>query len=131
LHGDDIEDVKLSNIRIHYKGGGTKESAERKIPENEKNYPEPSMFGVIPAYGFYIRHANGITFDSVEVSFEKDDPRPAFMLDDVKNVEFFRTNAELAGSAKMFALKRVSNFSIQQSRNAEDTKITRAENREF
>ena len=53
------------------------------------------MFGVTPAYGFYVRHVRGITFDNVEVSFEKDDARPAFFLDGVKNVEFFRTNAEL------------------------------------
>ncbi|MEP6903674.1 MAG: glycoside hydrolase family 28 protein [Actinomycetota bacterium] len=118
-----IEDVRLSNIRIHYKGGGTTEDASREPPENEKNYPEPSMFGVLPAYGFYIRHAKGITFESVEVSFEKEDARPAFLLDDVKNVEFFRTNAELSNGAKMFNLKNVSNFSLFQSRNLADRKI--------
>ena len=129
--GHDIEDVRLSNIRIHYKGGGKKEDAAREVAENEKSYPEPSMFGVIPAYGFYIRHASGITFDNVEVSFEKDDARPAFMLDDVKNVQFFRTNAELFGGAKMFVLKNVMDFSVQQSKNVEDAKILKAEKREF
>lgn len=126
-----IEDVRLSNIRFHYKGGGTKEDAGREVPENEKNYPEPSMFGVIPAYGFYVRHAKGITFDNVKVSFERDDLRPAFFLDDVKGVEFFRTNAELAGGAKMFALKNVSNFSLIQSRNLEDMRITKADRKDF
>lgn len=131
LKGHDIEDVTLSNIRIHYKGGGTREDAAREVAENEKSYPEPSMFGVIPAYGFYVRHASGITFENVEVSFEKDDFRPAFILDDVKNVQFFRTNAELFGAAKMFVLKNVSGFSVQQSRTVEDTKILKAEKQEF
>jgi len=126
-----IEDVRLSNIRIHYNGGGAKGDAEREIPENEKNYPEPSMFGVTPAYGFYVRHARGITFDNVEVSFERDDARHAFVLDDVKNVEFFRTNAELLADAKMFVLRNVSDFSSSQSRNREDVKIAKAERREF
>ena len=131
LAGQDIEDVKLSNVRIHYKGGGTKQDAAREVPENEKSYPEPSMFGIIPSYGFYIRHANGISFDNVEVSFEKDDARPAFLLDDVKNAEFFRTNAELLTGAKMFVLKNVSNFSTVGSRNLEDTRIAKAEKKEF
>src|SRR4030095_8791477 len=82
-----VEDVRLSNIRIHYNGGGTKENALREIPENEKNYLEPSMFGVTPAYGFYVRHVRGITFDNVEVSFEKDDARAAVFLDGVTRGE--------------------------------------------
>ncbi len=65
-----IEDVHLSNMRIHYRGGGTSADAKIEVPENEKNYPEPSMFGKLPVYGFYIRHARGITFDNVEVSYE-------------------------------------------------------------
>jgi polygalacturonase len=126
-----VEDVRLSNIRIHYNGGGTKENAVREIPENEKNYPEPSMFGVTPAYGFYVRHVRGITFSDVEVSFEKDDARPAFFLDDVKNVAFVGANAELMPDAKMFVLRNVSDFSSSQSRNRDDVKITTAERREF
>lgn len=126
-----VEDVRLSNIRIHYKGGGSAADAERVPPENEKNYPEPSMFGVIPAYGFYIRHARGVMFDNVEVSWEKPDARPAFLLENVGNVQFFRTNAMLADGAKMFVLKNVFNFSSQQSRNADDTRIERVDRKQF
>ena len=126
-----IEDVRLSNIRIHYKGGGTREDALREPPENEKNYPEPSMFGVTPAYGFFIRHARGITFDNVAVTFEKEDARPAFLLDDVANVDFFRTNAQLSAGAKMFRLKNVSNFQFMQSRTAPDEKFERVDKKEF
>jgi len=126
-----VEDVRLSNIRIHYNGGGTKADAQREIPENEKNYPEPSMFGVTPAYGFYVRHAKGVAFDNVEVSFEKDDARPSFFLEDVKGVEFFRTNAQLSPGAKMFVLKNVSNFSLSQGRGRDDVKIATAARREF
>ena len=39
--GHDIEDVKLSNVRIFYKGGGTREQAALTPPEDEKGYPEP------------------------------------------------------------------------------------------
>lgn len=126
-----IEDVRLSNIRIHYKGGGTLEDAKREPPENERNYPEPSMFGTIPAYGFFVRHARGITFDNVEVSFEKEDARPAFWLDDVRGIDFFRTNAQLSKNAKMFVLKNVADFSVEQSRNISNMKLEQVEKREF
>ncbi len=124
-----IEDVHLSNIRIHYKGGGTKEDAARVVPENEKSYPEPSMFGVIPAYGFYVRHARGVTFDNVKVSFEKAEERPAFVFDSVNDVDLFRIDAQ--PTSAFFVLKNVENFSVQQSKNVKDQRIERAEQRQF
>ena len=126
-----IEDVRFSNIRIHYKGGGTKENAAIVVPENEKNYPEPSMFGTLPSYGFYIRHARGIKFDNVEVSYENDEARPAFMLEDVKNVEFSRTNAQLSKDAKMFVLKNVADFIVRDSKNISNVNLEQAEKKEF
>lgn len=126
-----VEDVRLSNIRIHYKGGGTKEDAARVVPENEKSYPEPSMFGKIPAYGFYVRHAKGITFDNVEVSFANDDARPAFVLDDVNSASFFRVKAQTMPGGKTFSLTNVSDFGIWQSWKIKDTQIDRAEKQQF
>jgi len=40
---------------------------------------EPSMFGMLPAYGFFIRHAKGIELNNVEVGFmRKTEGRPSF-----------------------------------------------------
>ena len=89
------------------------------------------MFGVTPSYGFYIRHARGITFDNVEVSYGSDDARPAFVLDDVKNIEFFRTNAQLSSGVKMFSLKNVSSFTSTQSRTITDIKVERTDQKQF
>lgn len=131
LNGHDIEDVKLSNITIRYKGGGTKTDADRIVPENEKNYPEPSMFGVIPAYGFYVRHAKGIVFDNVDVSFDKDDQRPAFLLDDVKTAAFYRTRARLSLGAKLFDLRNVNNFRAIQTPGFADIFVEKIERKVF
>ena len=62
-----IEDVMLSNIRVHYPGGGTTAVANApvnalgKIPEYAENYPEFNMFGELPAWGLFIRHAKGLS----------------------------------------------------------------------
>jgi len=131
LNGHDIEDVKLTNIRLQYKGGGTVADGQRAIPENENSYPEPSMFGITPSSALYIRHARGLTLDNVDVSFDSAEVRPAFVLNDVNDVEFFRTNAKLSGGAKTFDLTNVSNFAVSQSRNVADTKIDRIGQKQF
>src|ERR1044071_126643 len=87
IPGHDIEDVTLNNIRIYYKGGGTKEQAALNPPEKENDYPEPTMFGEIPAYGFFIRHVRGIEMKNVKVSYLKDDARPPFMISDAARVD--------------------------------------------
>lgn len=124
-----IEDVNFSNVYIEYKGGGTKEDALKEVSQNEKNYPEPSMFGVLPASTFYIRHAKNITFDNIRVSFQKEDFRPAFVLDNVHGIDFDRL--KIATNSKLFLLKNVTDFNVTNSRNVADTKIEKVEKREF
>jgi polygalacturonase len=116
LPGHPIEDVKLSNIRIVYRGGGTQADAAIQPPERENNYPEPSMFGTLPAYGFYVRHAAGVEIHDVEVSFLKDELRPAFVFDDVKGVELRGVKAQRRAEVPLFVLKNVEDFSVLQSK---------------
>jgi polygalacturonase len=123
IPGHDIEDVKLSNIRIYCRGGGTKEQAVLVPLENERIYPEPSMFGVMPAYGFFIRHVTGIEMSNVEVSFVNEDLRPAFVLDDVKGAEFFYVKAQKAPDVPTFVLKNVKGFKTHQCKSVTDTQL--------
>lgn len=131
IPGHDIEDVRLSNIRIYYKGGGTKEQAALEPPEKEKDYPEPVMFGEMPAYGFFIRHVKGIEMSDVEVSYMKEDLRPAFVLNDVKGADFYRIKAQHAPDVPTFALTNVENFSVQQSAHLPDTRLDRVKQRKL
>lgn len=94
LPGNDVENVVLENVEIKFPGGGdasyvhvyTNEIAN--VPEMPKAYPEFSQFKELPAWGFYIRHANGVVFKNVKLSAEAKDYRPAVVLDDVKNSDF-------------------------------------------
>jgi len=81
--GHPIEDVTLRNIQIWVKGGGTKAQAAIVPPEKEADYPEPSMFGVTPCYGFFLRHVRGITLENIGLHTLTQDGRPAFTLTDV------------------------------------------------
>jgi polygalacturonase len=95
IPGHDIKDLELNNIRIYVKGGSKAQDAT-KVPELEKNYPEPSMFGTTAAYGFYIRHVDGLKLRDVEVSYISEDVRPAFVLDDVKGIDSHNVKGQTA-----------------------------------
>jgi polygalacturonase len=126
IPGHDIEDVTLSNIRILYQGGGTKEQAALEPPERENDYPEPRMFGEIPAYGFFIRHVKGIELSNVEISCLKEDLRPAFVIWEVKGADFQHVNAQHAPDLPTFVLKNIEDFSIHQCKGLADMRLERA-----
>ncbi len=125
IPGHNIEDVKLSNVKIYYQGGGTKAQAALEPPEKEKDYPEPTMFGEIPAYGFFIRHVKGIDMNDVEVSFIKDDFRPAFVLSDVNGADFQHVKARQVQDVPVFALTNVENLNIHQCWPLPDKRLER------
>lgn len=131
IRGHNIEDVKLSNIHIFYQGGGTLAQAALTPPEKEANYPEPSMFGEIPAYGFFIRHVKGIELNNVEVSYGKEELRPAFVLNDVNGADFFHVKAQLSKDGFAFRLQNVSDFSAYQCRGVPDMRLERVEQKKF
>lgn len=122
IPGHEIEDLKLNNIQIIYKGGGTAQQAEREPPEEETAYPEPDMFGDTPAYGFFVRHVKGLEMNNVEVRYMKEDMRPAFVLNDVRNAVFRFVKAMHAADIPTFSLKDVEDFSTHQS-SVPDTKL--------
>jgi len=90
--GHEIENVTLENITITYPGRASKGMAYlplsrlQQVPEKKDSYPEFSMFGELPAWGMYVRHANGLTFKNIIFKLEDVDFRPAFVFDDVRNV---------------------------------------------
>ena len=57
-----------------------------KIRELPKDYPEDSMFGELPTWGLYMRHAQDITLKNVTFNLDGRDFRPAMVLDDTKNI---------------------------------------------
>jgi hypothetical protein len=89
------------------------------------------MFGITPAYGFFVRHARGITLESIELSFDGSELRPAFFLDDVEGIELSHTNADLVQGVKMIVLNKVLNFRFTGSRYADDIRLAKVDRREL
>ncbi len=96
IPGFPVENVTLDNIRIEFQGGGTREDGTREIPERIATYPSAKMFGTLPAYGFYCRHARNLRLHNVDLSFQEDDQRPAIVCDDVTDLDLFGLRAEIS-----------------------------------
>ena len=101
-----VEDITLENIRIRFVGGVAADSLQRDVPELEEAYPEYKMFGTLPAYGFFVRHADDVRFENVELEYEDRDERPAFVFDDVKNLALTHVDGMVEAQAPAFILMK-------------------------
>ena len=125
-----IENVKVSNIIIEHRGGGTAEQTKLEPPEEERErYPEPRRFGDTPSHGFFIRHVRGIEMSDIKIVAQQPDARPAFVLEDVHEADFFRIKTPKAAGGPTFVLKNVEDLKIGQSNTVADTRLDKVDNK--
>jgi len=82
-------------MQIEYAGGGTVEEAQREVPDSVEGsselggtpHPEYYAFGVMPAWGAFIRHARDIHMRNVTMVLKSPDARQEIEL---VNVDGFR-----------------------------------------
>jgi len=99
-----VERVLLRNITITFGGGGTRDRAEvpltglAQVPERRGNYPEFSMFGELPAWGLFLRHAEGVRLENVTLRLASPDYRAAIVADRVKGLALDDVALESSGT---------------------------------
>ncbi len=93
LPGNPIRNLTLSNVAIGSMGGFAADAVPSDVEEKPAAYPQPTSWGISPAYGFFIRHAENVTIDGVRLTTAKPDARPPFQLVDVKTVSIKRSSA--------------------------------------
>jgi len=131
IPGHYIEDLTLSNIRIYFRGGASKEAIDKEVPQNIDMYPDPNRWHSMPAYGIYFRYVKGLRVNNVVLRYLNSDERPAFVLDDVHNADFYHVDAQKGKDAPQFILKNVSNISIHDVNGVDDTKVKKVNNKEL
>lgn len=108
-----VKNISLDHIRIFYKGGGTIKNANRIIPEKESGYPEAVMFDRLSSYGFFIRHAENMTLNNMELYFDNEDQRPAIYMDDVKKGRIWNLQADIHKKSSLIRAHNSSELNIQ------------------
>ena len=101
------------------------------IPECETSYPEPSIFGVLPVYGLFVRHAKNIRFNNVQIETENPDLRPAILIEDVEGIKFNDLSVEKVAEMPYFVLKDVKDFEVLNSTNIKSTFIKSATDKQI
>ena len=99
-------DITVSNCRLRTVAQGPADWAHRTIPEVADQYPESWMMGRLPAFGFYVRHADRVRLRNIDCITDKPDARPAIVCDDVDDI--ILAGLELSaptGSAPLFDLR--------------------------
>lgn len=87
IPGHYVENVTIRDILFTCAGGAEKKDADFIVAEKINVYPENRMFGpVLPAYGLYVRHVKNLTIENIQCRLKSEDPRPAFIFDDVHNL---------------------------------------------
>jgi polygalacturonase len=128
ITGSPIRDVKISNVYIQQRGGGSADDAKIVMPQDDDKYPDPGMFGpATPSQGFFLRHITNLEMSHVEVQPATPDQRPSFYLEDVNRVDFIAVTAPTTPPA--FALNKVTDLRILISRAAKDTQLESVDNK--
>ncbi len=130
-----IEDISLRDIQVHARGGITMEQVAQQpteltnsfflqtqagetgvtgprdpmvVPLREQAYPEPSMFGLLPASGMYVRHARDLHFSSLKFVFTAPDERPVVVLENCDEVDLRDVTTRPAGTQDFLYQRAVS-----------------------
>lgn len=76
IPGHRVEQVRLRDIDLTFNGGGTMEEAAQEPPSLPDAYPEPSMFGVLPAWALWMRDVHDVGIERFFARHLDHDGRP-------------------------------------------------------
>ncbi len=112
-----VQGITLSNVTIHTEEQGKAAWVNNVVPENAKSYPEARMFGRLPSAGLYVRHAERVHLECVELIADEKEARPALVCDDVcdLSISALRTTAP-SGDEPIVCLNNVRDAFICSSR---------------
>ena len=110
-----LENIRLDNIRLMFRGGGTKEDAQRIVPELGTGYPEPRNIGRLSSYGVFVRHVHGLELANINLGFEVEDQRPAMQCEDVDGLDIFNFKAKIAPGVPVAKYTAIQHFTATNS----------------
>ena len=80
--GQVVENVTLTNVSITHKGGAQRVASPRD--NREKSEPNAMMWGMLPAKGFFVKHAKNVKMNKVKLISTVADQRPEVVKEEVE-----------------------------------------------
>jgi Glycosyl hydrolases family 28 len=116
IPGYRVRRISLDGIHLSYEGGAA-DAPSLNVNELIDHYPEGTMWGVLPAWAFYARHAEGLTLRNFDARWGKEDQRPAMIFDDIANLSLDGVQPTTAtGKAPLLWLNNVAGALVRGSR---------------
>lgn len=84
IKGHNIQNVTFENLNFELKGGI--QTTNQTVMEYDGKYPEGCYFGNTNAFGFFVRHADAITFTNCKITAKLEDKRPWLIQEDTQNI---------------------------------------------
>ena len=85
-----IENITMRDVSIvSYGGEALADALPTPLPENDKAYPSPSLYGwhkALPAHGLLLNHVKGVTLADISLTTIHPDERPARYFADVSDL---------------------------------------------
>lgn len=77
--------ITFKGVEVLYRGSRRLKQVPQNPKEYKGQYPDPHMWGKLPASGLFFRHVDGVTIeDSLFRVSRKEDPRPLIIKEDVR-----------------------------------------------
>lgn len=109
-----IQNVRMNNVKITYKGGQP-ESEASVVPGYPKRNYYPRGMGARPASGLYARHVDNLIFHDLTIAFEKKNTKSPLVFFDAHDLLIERLTVPKPPANEPIRLHRVTNFSLSDS----------------
>jgi hypothetical protein len=108
-----LENIVIENVKIKYKGGMRNGEWEKLTPYPKDN--PPRSLWPLEAWGLSIRHVQDLVLKNVELSWEREDQRPALVASEVNRLELDRFSASRVSGGELLRLNKIDNLTVHDS----------------
>jgi len=113
-----VENVTIDNIQLFNSGGvknGEYLATCSEVKEDEKGYPQPTVWGNLPSSVLFIRHVKNISVNNLMFGSTSPDPRTPVIASDVSNLQIGKSIFSGPSAADYFIeLNQVEGFDIEK-----------------
>lgn len=88
LRNRPLRNITLRNIDLEFSGPVDPSKVMREVPELDHEFPPSEAWRYLPAYGFFCRHLENLTFSGVNITNATGDQRQALWLKNIGSLSF-------------------------------------------
>jgi hypothetical protein len=105
--------ISIAQFSVTMASSGDSHRGLNEIPEKPSAYPEPTMFGSLPACGLFLRHVTDLQLGDFEISSVAEETRSIVIADDVRGLRLAGFRDYGGGQRTFLWLRNVRDSNIK------------------